>query len=135
MLTEANTLTTEVEALLIRAMFPDPERIRRKLEDYRTEPGRQVFVWSVDGRTVSAAGVREVGEAAEILHLGTAPGEEGRGYARALLHAVAAHLNAAKLLAETDDDAVGFYRRAGFEVTPAPPRGGSSRYRAVLTRP
>ncbi|GBF05588.1 hypothetical protein DAERI_050097 [Deinococcus aerius] len=135
MLTEANTLTTEVEALLIRAMFPDPERIRRKLEDYRTEPGRQVFVWSVDGRPVSAAGVREVGEAAEILHLGTAPGEEGRGYARALLHAVAAHLNAAKLLAETDDDAAAFYRRAGFEITPATPRGGRPRYRAVLTRP
>lgn len=135
MLTEANTLTTEVEALLIRAMFPDPERIRRKLEDYRSEPGRQVFVWSVDGRPVSAAGVREVREAAEILHLGTAPGEEGRGYARALLHAVAAHLNAAKLLAETDDDAAAFYRRAGFEITPAPPRGGRPRYRAVLTRP
>ncbi|WP_019587020.1 GNAT family N-acetyltransferase [Deinococcus apachensis] len=135
MLTEPNTLTPEVEALLTRAMFPDPERLRRKLERYRAEPERRIFVWMADGRPVSAAGILQHGEEVEILHLGTAPGEERRGHARALLHAIEAHLKITRLLAETDDEAVGFYRRAGFQVTPAPPKGGSSRYRAVLTRP
>lgn len=135
MLTEPDILTPELGALLARAMFADPERIRRRLEEYRTDSGRRVLAWVVEGRPVCAAGVRPREEEAEVLHLGTAPGEEGRGHARALLHAVAAHLHISRLVAETDEDAVNFYRRAGFEVTPAPPKGGRTRYRCVLTRP
>lgn len=134
MLSELEVLTPEVERLLARAMFPDPGRVRRRLEEYRTDSARRLFAWVEGGRPVSAAGVRQHGEEVEVLHLGTAPGQEGRGHARALLHAVAAHLGAARMVAETDDDAVGFYRRASFEVVPAPPRGGQRRYRAVLTR-
>ncbi|WP_104989904.1 GNAT family N-acetyltransferase [Deinococcus sp. NW-56] len=134
MLTELPTPTPEAGTLLARAMFPDPERIARTLEVYRTDPERRVFVWTEGDRLVSAAGLRTQGETAEVLHLATRPGEEGRGYARALLHALAGHLGAERLVAETDDGAVGFYRRAGFEVTPAPPRGGRARYRVTLRR-
>ncbi|MCP2014067.1 ribosomal protein S18 acetylase RimI-like enzyme [Deinococcus sp. HSC-46F16] len=134
MLTELPILTPEAGDLLARAMFPDPERIARTLEAYRTAPERRVFVWLEGGRVVSAAGLRIQGAEVEVLHLATRPGEKGRGHARALLHALAEHLNAARLVAETDDGAVGFYRRAGFEVTPAPPRGGRARYRVTLHR-
>ncbi|GAA5513295.1 hypothetical protein Dcar01_02028 [Deinococcus carri] len=137
MLTRPGTLTPELEALLARAMFPDPERLRRTLESYRLGTERQVYAWVVGGQPVSAAGIRQQGEPAgrdvEVLHLGTTPGQEGRGHARALLHAVAAHLNAARLVAETDDSAVGFYRRAGFEVSSIPSRWDWVRYRCVLT--
>lgn len=135
MLVEPHTLTPELEVLLARAMFPDPERIRRTLEGYRADPERRVFAWLLNGRPVSAAGVRQQGKEVEVLHLGAAPEEAGWGHARALLLAIAAYLKAAWMIAETDDAAAGFYRRAGFEVTPAPPRGGHPRYRAVLTRP
>lgn len=135
MLTELEVLTPEVERLLARAVGPDTGRVRLRLEEYRTDSNRRLFAWVEGGRPVSAAGVREHGKEVEILHLGTAPGQERRGHARALLHAVATHLGAARMVAETGDDAVGFYRRADFEVMPAPPRGGPRRYRAVLTRP
>lgn len=135
MLTGCLTLTPEIEVLLTRAMFPDPDRIRGTLQTYREDPERRVFGWMAGGRMVSAAGVRQEGEELEVLHLATAPGEEGRGHARTLLHALAEHLNAARLVAETDDAAVNFYRRSGFEVRPAPPRGDRSRSRVTLTRP
>ncbi|MPY67324.1 GNAT family N-acetyltransferase [Deinococcus sp. SDU3-2] len=134
MLTELPTLTPEAGSLLARAMFPDPERIALTLETYRTDPQRRVFVWAEGGQVLSAAGVHNRDTETEVLHLATRPGEEKRGYARALLHALADHLNAARLVAETDDGAVGFYRRTGFEVTPAPPRGGRARYRVTLRR-
>ncbi|WP_170928672.1 GNAT family N-acetyltransferase [Deinococcus hopiensis] len=133
MLTELEVLPPEVERLLARAMFPDPERIRRCLDAYGAVPSRRAFVWKVDERPVSAAGVQQRGEEVEVLHLGTALGQEGRGYARALLHALLTELKAARLVAETDDGAVDFYRRAGFEVREAPPRGGRPRYRVTLT--
>ncbi|WP_051517308.1 GNAT family N-acetyltransferase [Deinococcus phoenicis] len=135
MLTEPDALTPELGALLARAMFPDPARIRRTLESYRSDPERRIFAWTLEGRPVSAAGLRPHGQEVEVLHLGTAPGQEGRGYARALLHALAEHLKAARVVAETDEDAVGFYRRAGFMVTPIPSRWGRARFGCTLTRP
>jgi len=135
MLTECPTLTPEIEVLLTRAMFPDPDRIRGTLQTYCTDPERRVFGWMVGGRMVSAAGVRQAETEGEVLHLGTLPGEERRGHARALLHALLAYLNAARLVAETDDKAGDFYRRAGFQVRPAPPRGGHARYRVTLIHP
>lgn len=135
MLTEVQEWTPEVEGLLTRAMFPDPKRIRLRLEEYLTDPSRRVFVWEVAGQPVSAAGIRQTGEEVELLHLGTAPEHEGRGYAHALLHALLAGLNATRLTAETDDSAVDFYRRSGFKVENAPPRSGQPRYRVALTRP
>ncbi|AYD88907.1 GNAT family N-acetyltransferase [Actinomyces sp. 2119] len=60
-------------------------------------------------------------------------GLRGNGLGRLLLTAVA-RLGFC-VIAETDDDAVGFYRRLGFRVTTAPedPRWpGATRYRCVL---
>lgn len=135
MLTEPDPLRPEVEALLTQAMFPDPGRIRRKLERYHPDPERRVFVWLMEGRPVNAAGVRRHGEEVEALHLGTAPGEERRGHARSLLHAVATPLEAQRIVAEIHEGAAEFHRRARVSLTPAPTRGGSPRFLAVLTRP
>ncbi|WP_102125207.1 hypothetical protein [Deinococcus planocerae] len=126
MLTQADVLSAELEALLARSMFPDPEHIRRMLETYQTDPTRCVFTWGVEGRPVSAAGIRQHDGEVEVLHLGTAP---------PLLHTLAAHLSAARMVAETDDGAAEFYRRAGFEVRPIPSRWERARYRCVLISP
>ncbi len=116
-------------------MFPDPARIERMLEAYWTEGERQLFVWEVNGQTVSAAGVHVNGSEAELLHIGTHPDTVGQGYGRELLHAIAAHLNLSQLTAETDDDSVNFYRRSRFEIAEAPARGERRRYLCALTLP
>ncbi|CAM4394917.1 GNAT family N-acetyltransferase [Deinococcus marmoris] len=135
MLRPASLLTPEIAALLSRAMFPDPARIERTLEAYRTEGEQRLFVWDVGGQTVSAAGLRVSGRAAEVLHIGTHPDAGEKGYGRGLLRAIAAHLNLSQLMAETDDDSVEFYRRSGFEIMEAPARGGRRRYLCTLTAP
>lgn len=133
MLRPSPPLTPEIAALLRRAMFPDPARIARALEAYRSEPGLAVFIWEVGGVAVSAAGVRVAGAEAEVLHIGTRPDGTGQGHGRALLWAIAAHLNLSRLVAETDDAAVDFYRRSGFEVSGAPDRGERRRFLCALT--
>lgn len=120
--------TPEVEALLAHAMFPDAARIARNLEAYRTDPGRQLFLWETGGRVVCAVGLHVRARQAEVLHIGTDPQERGKGFARALLSAVASALDLTALSAETDEDAVGFYRRSGFQVREAAPRGGQRRF-------
>lgn len=43
-------LTPELGALLARAMFPDPERVRQELTAYRSGAGGQVFAWEIGAR-------------------------------------------------------------------------------------
>jgi GNAT superfamily N-acetyltransferase len=125
--------TPATEELLTRAMFPDPVRIARALAAYRVEANRHIFAWQAGGRMVSAAGLRVEEDAAEVLHIGTRPDMEGQGYGRALLHAVLIRLQLNRMTAETDDDAVDFYRRSGFGVVETQDRGGRRRYLCTLT--
>ncbi|MFC4427370.1 GNAT family N-acetyltransferase [Deinococcus navajonensis] len=124
-----------LQALLQQAMFPDPARVALAFEAYRRLPGRHIFSWEEQGRAVSAAGLQVDGRVAELLHLGTCPEATRQGHARRLLQAVTAHLDLKELSAETDDEAAGFYRRSGFAVSPAPSKGGRSRFRCVWTAP
>jgi len=45
-----------------------------------------------------------------------------------LLDALADRFEARRVVAETDDDAVGFYRSCGFVIEGAPPKFGRARY-------
>ncbi|GGM14070.1 GNAT family N-acetyltransferase [Deinococcus aerophilus] len=125
--------TPATEELLTRAMFPDPVRIARALATYRTAEDRRIFAWKTGGEVVSAAGLHVGHGEAEVLHVGTRPDMEGQGYGRALLHAVLIRLQLNRMTAETDDDAVDFYRRSGFGVVETQDRGGRRRYLCTLT--
>ena len=125
-------LTPEVKQLLAHAMFPDPQRIATTLEKYANDPQRQVWVWETNGRSVCAVGVKVSGAVAEILHIGTGPDRRGQGAGRALLSGLMTELRLERLEAETDDEAVGFYRRTGFSAEQTERRDRQVRYRCVL---
>lgn len=72
----------------------------------------------------------------EILRISCAPDHRRRGVARGLIAFALRKTGAHTLLAETDDDAVDFYRRCGFSVAPMGELyPGVSRYRCILSRP
>ena len=67
-----------------------------------------------------------------LEYIAVAPGLRGDGIGRALVDALASV--SGQVVAETDDDAVGFYRALDFDIDPAPsdPRWpGRRRYRCV----
>ncbi len=131
-LQRVTTLEPDVADLLLLAMFPDPERVRAALGRYASDPNLQVWVWQVGEKPVCAAGVRVTGGAAEILHLGTRPDTRREGHALRLLLGLMEHLCLTRLEAETDDEAVGFYRKTGFNIEDTEGRGGNLRYRCTL---
>lgn len=65
--------TPGTDALLTRAMYPDPARIQATLRRYRTDPDWQLHTWEVSGLTISAAGLTINGDAGTVQHLGTHP--------------------------------------------------------------
>jgi N-acetylglutamate synthase-like GNAT family acetyltransferase len=81
---------------------------------------------------VACAGAEQHAEATiGIRSIVVAPGWRHRGLARGLIDALAERMGAEQVVAETDDDAVDFYRRCGFSVEDAPPRFGRARYWCV----
>jgi N-acetylglutamate synthase-like GNAT family acetyltransferase len=66
-----------------------------------------------------------------IRSIAVAPAWRNLGLGRKLIDALAERADAKRVVAETDDDAVGFYRRCGFAVADASPRFGRARYWCV----
>ena len=77
-----------------------------------------VLVTGLWAGEVAAACTLEVdGSSARLTALAVDARVRGRGIGRALIDATIAHLDLDRLDAETDGDAVGFYRSCGFEIT------------------
>ncbi len=88
-----------------------------------------------DGRIVGLASYAAVGRDSVLRYLAVDGTYRANGIGRRLVYAVRDRAPRAALIAETDDDAVAFYRRCGFMVTPLPrdPRWpGVQRFRCVL---
>ncbi|HEY3284694.1 MAG TPA: GNAT family N-acetyltransferase [Armatimonadota bacterium] len=105
------------EVLAYAVGFPTDEKMARICEEYQADPGL-LFVGYLRGDQVLAcAALRPAGpDGAWLERLAVTPLERRRGLGRQLLWDLV-HLSRLRWVeAETDDDAVGFYRACGFEV-------------------
>jgi len=95
---------------------------------YRT--GEWLFLgWQEGSQVVACAGAERLAASMiGIRSIAVDPSLRHRSLGPTLLVALAERLGAERLVAETDDDAVGFYRRCGFTVEDAPPKFGRARY-------
>ncbi len=111
---------TEVSAVLAEAVWePSGEKLRQTMETYERDPGHRLYVRLGDGPEPEVAGViglRELAGTVEIRHLAVAPGRRGRGLGWEMVFALPTVCTCLDVVAETDRDAVGFYRRIGFSV-------------------
>jgi len=91
--------------------------------------------WQEGDEILACVGAERLGEGTiGIRSIAVEPARRRRGLGRTLLDALAEPLEAGRIVAETDDDAVGFYRRCGFSVEDAPPKFGRARYWCVRER-
>ena len=95
--------------------------------------GEWPFIGFAKGDEILAcAGAEELGDGTiGIRSIAVVPKLRSRGLARALIEALAERMSAERVVAETDDDAVGFYLRCGFSVEDAPHKFGCPRYWCV----
>ncbi|WP_067652152.1 GNAT family N-acetyltransferase [Nocardia harenae] len=105
-----------VRALLALAVGGTGPRLDRALAAYHSGAA-ELALTCVGGEPVAIAGYRRHPGYLELLHLATAPGHRHRGLAAALLTDLRRRFPELPVRAETDSDAVGFYRRLGFAVT------------------
>ena len=85
------------------------------------------------GRVAAILGYMVEDGQIEIRHIATLPDYRGRNLGRQLVMYLRSSHSREEIVAVTDGDAVGFYRRCGFEVVEQEPVGSVVRYRCTLS--
>lgn len=95
--------------------YPTPERVSSRLESYG-QPGWRLRGFEVEGRLVAYIGYQASGTEGVVHGIAVVPDARGRGYGRAMLRWLVETQGFKRVGAETDEEAVGFYRKCGFTV-------------------
>ena len=117
--------------------YPTPDKIARRLAEYRAGAERCLLLYESGGRVLGSVGIHLVapGEAV-IRNIAILPEQRGRGHGRRMVAQVWARFALHRLSAETDASAVGFYRRCGFAIASLGEKWpGTERFDCELTDP
>jgi len=107
------------ELLSLSVGCPTVEKLERVRFSY-TEPHCGLAAAFANERLAGAIGYRRGGTELEIRHIAVLEEFRRQGVARALILAVSRRHADVEPVAETDDDAVGFYSALGFKVEALP---------------
>jgi len=115
---KANLDRPEVTELLEMAMFPDPDIVQMALDAYRHDPQLELLgYWDEDGELTGVIGLRMNEERVlDIRHLAVDPAKRGFGHGRQIVLETLALKDPVEIVAETDAEAVEFYRNIGFVI-------------------
>ena len=115
---------------------PSPERLAGLFDVYGATPDRTLYVAECDGQPVGVIGVQKAdGPGGLIVHLAVHPDLRRRGIGRYLIDAATKARGLTAVTAETDQDAVEFYRACGFDMREiGSPWPDVRRFRGLRTR-
>lgn len=93
------------------------EKLSNILEQVYSPGNSNLYVCiGKDGSALGIIGFKKEGASAEILHVAVDEHKRNCGIGQAMIDELLQLENLTELIAETDPDAVGFYRRYGFEI-------------------
>lgn len=99
------------------AVFPEPEHIVRAVQTYKQDERLELIGYEEEGEIIGIIGYgMDDSGCIELKHIAVIPEERGKGYGRGMLMELIKLKDPKMIVAETDEDAVGFYRGAGFTV-------------------
>lgn len=108
---------TEIKDLIGHCIFPDPDKLDKVIAQYKSKSDLRLYGIVVENQVVGIVGYKQLSsDIIEIQHISVNPQYRGGGYGRGLIFELLNTEKPAKITAETDGDAVDFYRRIGFEI-------------------
>jgi len=106
-----------VRELLEFSGYPDEDWLRTAIAAYRTDAGLKLYGIEEDDELIGLIGYRgEEDGTLTIAHLAVSPEHRGLGYGRGLILEMIGQASPTAVVAETDEEAVDFYRNIGFEI-------------------
>lgn len=96
---------------------PTEGSLDRILDEVYAQPGNILYVVVENDEVLGITGLKLIGtDSAEILHIAVKQHKRNQGVGRRIVETLKEQETAAELIAETDRDAVEFYRKCGFTV-------------------
>jgi ribosomal protein S18 acetylase RimI-like enzyme len=122
-----------VALLALSVGFPTPQKLQTVMSRYREHAQWKLLGIEQDEVLAGCIGVKLASDASAVIHnIAVAVEFRERGYGRTMIEEVGEQFQLRELEAETDADAVAFYRRCGFEITSLGERyPGVERFRCV----
>ncbi|MBO8171980.1 MAG: GNAT family N-acetyltransferase [Bacillaceae bacterium] len=113
----------------IRSKYPQPsvrellsyatsiEKVDAVYDQYIQHADKHLFAFVKDKKVIGCIGVEINVNHCEIKHIAVSPEERGKGIASKMIKFLFEKYNLTTIIAETDREAVQFYRKIGFTVT------------------
>ena len=115
--------------LLAPSVFnPTPERLLIRAKKYQADDKTSVFAYSESGEYKGIIVFKRKEQTAEILDIAVKSEYQGNGIGSRLINYIFSQFTVSKIIAETDDDAIGFYKKYGFTVTDTKVNHDTKRY-------
>jgi ribosomal protein S18 acetylase RimI-like enzyme len=104
--------------LLSYSQIPDPDKLEEAVRSYQESEALELYGWEENGVIVGIIGfASKPDDRLVIKHIAVDPGYRGQGYGRGLLLELLELKKPALMIAETDEEAVDFYRNVGFVIS------------------
>ena len=110
---------------------PTPERLLIRAKKYQADDKTSVFAYSESGEYKGIIVFKIKEQTAEILDIAVKSEYQGKGIGSMLIDYIFSKFAVSKITAETDDDAIGFYKKYGFTVTDTKVNHDTKRYVCV----
>lgn len=118
--------------LLAPSVFnPTPERLLTRAKKYQADDKTKAYAYADNGEYKGIIVFKIKEQTAEILDIAVKPEYQGKGIGSMLIGYIFSKFAVSKITAETDDDAIGFYKKYGFTVTDTKVNHDTKRYVCV----
>ncbi|WP_307719492.1 GNAT family N-acetyltransferase [Paenibacillus chibensis] len=106
----------EVAELISYAVFPDDQAVEKAIREYESHESWQLVGYEDDKLIVGLAGYEKKDNEVILHHIAIIPENRGLGYGRGMILEIMTKERPQRVIAETDEEAVDFYRNLGFIV-------------------
>ena len=127
----------EVIDLLAECMWPDDERINNEYRRYMNDNSKILLGKVTNNVLVGLIGITySSAYQIELRHIAVKQGYRNQGLGKDMLTDILKKRNLTEIAAETDKNAVNFYRRTGFHITSLGEKyPGVERFHCVFRKP
>lgn len=114
---------------------PTSERLRSRAESYINNENAYIFAYRENDKYLGIVVFEIAGHSAKILDIAVETTHRSKGIGSCLIDFVFKEFGVTHIYAETDDDAIGFYKKYGFIVLETFFKFDTMRYKCVCTNP
>ncbi len=132
---KSDLLSGHIYSLLMPSVYEaTTQKLRTRAQKYFDSPNTYVYTFLEDGEHMGIVVFSKSASVATICDIAVKNQHTGKGIGRKMIEYICNNFNVSSIVAETDDEAVGFYKKCGFDVTVTKSNFDINRYICTHTK-